>query len=480
MTVGIVKRSEGDLSAWLATEVGFISTLCAYDEQPITLEPFQAELVNSRNRFRWITKARQLGYSFAMSLEALAQCHLRENHTAIFVSYNASEARARIELARQVYESIPLEFQKRLVVDTKSELAWESNGMRKGVSRILSLPSKAPRGRRGSLYLDELAHYPEDREVYRGSTALVLRGNGQLTGCSTPLGRRGIFWEIACEELRKFPHHWRQIVPWWASSALCLDTKRAVREAPAMTTEERVARFGKPALVQQYDSLGLDDFQQEFEVIFVDASYSFLPHELILPNTVDDLLIVQDPDSIPPPSGRLVAGFDVGRTRDRSELAVFEEHRGQLKCRMLRTFEGTPFADQEGFLRRLLETVPIARLSIDHSGIGMNLAENLARDYPQVVAEDFTNANKERWATDFKIALQRREVVLPRLRELTSQIHSIKKRVLPSGKVSFDAERTARGGHADKFWAIALACQKERTPEQRGGAVVSVRIIGGE
>jgi hypothetical protein len=32
---------------------------------------------------------------------------------------------------------------------------------------------------------------------------------------------------------------------------------------------------------------------------------------------------------------------------------------------------------------------------------------------------------------------------MPRNRELVSQIHAIKRRVLPSGKVSFDAERNA-------------------------------------
>jgi phage FluMu gp28-like protein len=92
----------------------------------------------------------------------------------------------------------------------------------------------------------------------------------------------------------------------------------------------------------------------------------------------------------------------------------------------------------------------------------MNLAENLSRDFPQVVGENFTNEAKERWATDFKILLQRRDVTLPRDRELVGQVHAIKRRVLPSGKVSFDAERNARG-HADKFWAVALACQKERS-----------------
>jgi phage FluMu gp28-like protein len=107
----------------------------------------------------------------------------------------------------------------------------------------------------------------------------------------------------------------------------------------------------------------------------------------------------------------------------------------------------------------------------------MNLAENLARDFPQVVPENFTNETKERWATDFKILLQRREVALPRDRDLVAQIHSIKKRVLGSGKVAFDAERSARGGHADRFWAVVLACQKERGPA-RGRAEIGVRVLG--
>ena len=180
----------------------------------------------------------------------------------------------------------------------------------------------------------------------------------------------------------------------------------------------------------------------------------------------------------PAPRGRIVAGFDVGRARDRSELAVFEEHEGQFTCRMLRSYSDTPFAEQEADLRRLLNLLPVARLSIDRSGIGMNLAENLCRDYPQVVAENFTNETKERWATDFKILLQRREIALPRDRDLVSQIHSIKKRVLGSGKVAFDAERTARGGHADRFWAIALACQKERVLRGGRGVEIGCRILG--
>jgi phage FluMu gp28-like protein len=67
---------------------------------------------------------------------------------------------------------------------------------------------------------------------------------------------------------------------------------------------------------------------------------------------------------------------------------------------------------------------------------------------------------------------------LPRDRALVGEIHSIKRRVLPSGKVSFDAERTTRSGHADRFWAIALACQKARGPAPAKGVEIGVRVLG--
>jgi phage FluMu gp28-like protein len=49
--------------------------------------------------------------------------------------------------------------------------------------------------------------------------------------------------------------------------------------------------------------------------------------------------------------------------------------------------------------------------------------------------------------------------------------------VLPSGKVSFDAERNARG-HADKFWAVALACQKQRHAHGPRTGEIGVRVLG--
>ena len=69
------------------------------------------------------------------------------------------------------------------------------------------------------------------------------------------------------------------------------------------------------------------------------------------------------------------------------------------------------------------------------------------------------------------------ELTLPRDRKLIGQSHAIKRQALPSGKASFEAERSARG-HADKYWAVALAHQKERATASPHAGEVGVRLLG--
>lgn len=473
------KRDEQDLTDWLATEVGFLTGIGHYNEEPIVLELYQISFLESTSRYRWVEKARQVGFSFLFAAEAVARCYLRDAHGAIMLSYNLEDAKEKINYARQIADELPLAFKKKLVIDSKTELGFQSNNAAKRVSRIISNPSKAPRGKKGDVYLDELAHYATDREVYKGSTALILRSRGQLTGCSSPLGRRGVFWEIAKQELRRYPAFWRQQVPWWLCRFFCTDVPRAAREAPRMPTEDRVRLFGTQGIIDQFESLPLEDFQEEFELGYSDESYSFYPYDLILPCTTDDLVLADDFATFGDVVGRLVAGFDVGRKKDLSELSIFEELDGKKVCRMLRSYDRVPFSEQEAALRQMLGMLPVARLSIDQTGIGMHLAENLSRDFAVVVPETFSNESKEVWATDFKILLQRKDVVLPKDRELVSQIHSIKKRLTPTGKPSFEVEREeVNRGHADRFWSVALACRKERGPLPGAVAEIHVRIIG--
>lgn len=472
----VVKRTEEEFSEWIATESGFLQGIARFDDEPLRLEPYQQAFLATRAPYRCVEKGRQVGYSFLFACEAIARSHLRETHNSIFVSYNLADSKEKIAYAAQLHEELPLEFQKKKVVDSKLELGFRSNSSSKRVSRIISHPSRAPRGKKGDIYLDELAHYANDREVYKGSTALILRAKGQMTVCSSPLGRRGQFWEIARQELRPYGSYWRQKVPWWLCSFFCNDVVTASRDALKMATEERVARFGTQGIKEQFSSLPLDDFQQEFEVVYVDEAMSFFPYELILPATNDSLELADDFSQVKH-IGRLHAGFDVGRKKDFSELAIFDElDDGRFICRLLKRYDKVKFQTQEASLRQMLNLLPIGRMLIDQNGIGMHLTENLADDYPQVEGVTFTGPSKETWATDFKIGLQKSLIVLPRERELVSQIHSIRRKITPAGRTQLTSTDTTDKGHADRFWACALACSKDRTLRSEG-AIIGIHII---
>lgn len=478
-TLIVVKRTEQEFNEWAATEEGFLTLFGRFDDGEIKFEPYQLAFLASQAPYRCVEKGRQVGYSWVFACESLARSHLRDQHNSIFVSYNLADAKEKISYCQQLHEDLPLEFQKKRIVDSKLELAFQSNNAKARISRIISNPSKAPRGKKGDIYLDELAHCANDRDIYKGSTALILRAkNAQLTVCSSPLGRRGMFWEIARQEIRPYKTYWRQSVPWWISGHLCKDIKLASRLAPSMATADRIARFGKKRIRDQFDSLMLEDFQQEFEVFYSDETMTFYPFELIIPCTDPELELCEDFAAVAREArGRLVAGFDVGRKRDLSELVIFDEREHETVMLYRKSFEKTPFADQKDHLRAMLFMLSIARLSIDNNGIGMNLAEDLRAEFGSVVVtETFSTITKEVWATDFKINLQKKRIRLVRDRELVAQIHSIKKAVTPAGRVTFESEGQGKG-HADLFWACAIATRKERG-EQGGTLGVGFRVIG--
>ncbi len=126
MTLGIVKRNEEEYLKWITTEWGFLTAFGQINGEPIMLQPYQLHFLKNKSRFRWITKSRQVGYSFVFALEALARCHAKSNHTAVIVSYNQDDSKEKILIARHVHEGLPLAYQKRIKHDSKTELAFES------------------------------------------------------------------------------------------------------------------------------------------------------------------------------------------------------------------------------------------------------------------------------------------------------------------------------------------------------------------
>lgn len=462
-----------ELTDWLATVPGFLQTFTEVDEAPMQLYGYQRAFVENPARFRGLLKARQTGFSFVCAGESLAKAHLKPEHTAIFVSYNLDDAKEKIRHAAMLYESMPAKWQKRRVTDNKTELEFvDSQGRR---TRLVSLPCREPRGKgKADVYLDELPFMRNSRRIYTAAVPIISRGGGSLTMGSTPLGQQDLFYDVMEGDPVSYPHYARDRWPWWRCPEFCNDVAAAEREAPALATDDAVEQFGTATLRQVRASLDRDSFDQEYCCTFIDAATAFLPWELIQGAALDsdDLPVAGDLAGLNAlgVQGPLFAGYDVGRRHDASELLIVGLRGEQRRVCLHQTLEQAPFSLQRATLSTLLtQRRDLRRLCIDSTGLGMQLAEELATAFPgRVEPVTFTAPLKSVIAHELKIALEGHGLAIPVDRDLMLQLHSVRKTVTAAGNVRLDSDHDEKH-HADQFWALALAEHAAATPVPEWG-----------
>jgi phage FluMu gp28-like protein len=431
-------------------------------------EYFQLAHLSDDSTFRIEDKSRQIAWSFTVAAEAVAEAIL-EKQGSIFVSINLDEAKEKIRYARNVFSNIQLSGLPRLTRDNELSLEFD-NG-----ARLISLPSKPPRGKaRMNIYLDEFAHVQHDRQIYTAALPVISKG-GRLRIGSSPLVASGAHWEISQQQLRQYPGYSRKRTPWWEVYAFCVNVREARKLAPAVTTADRVEMFGTDRLKAIYANMPEEDFAQEYEAAYVDEVSAWITWEeikaaqdaglicLISYNrekvdsarqTIDELVELIRQGKV---EAALGAGYDVGRTRNTSELFIIGvTTTNSYPLRAAITLDNCGFDEQQDILIYAMTQLPIFSMLIDQNGIGMNLAENMEkRFYGKVQGALFTNASKALWAGDAKMRIQQRKAPLPVNRDIAYQIHSIKKIITPSKNMVLDTDRDEKH-HADKFWAWAL------------------------
>ncbi len=77
----------------------------------------------------------------------------------------------------------------------------------------------------------------------------------------------------------------------------------------------------------------------------------------------------------------------------------------------------------------------------------------------------FTASVKEELAYPLRARFEDQTIRIPDSEEIISDLRAIKKTVGVSGQIRFDASRN-ENGHADRFWALALACEASSSKTQ--------------
>ena len=426
----------------------------------VPLYPYQQRWLRDGARFKLAVKATQIGYSFAAALEAVLDCLERRT---LWIVLSRGE-RQSLEFMQKVCDharvlgivesTLETDFFERTSIQ-RHEVKFP-NG-----SRIIGLPANpdTARGYTGNMILDEFAFHRDDREIWAAAFGRVSRGALKLRVLSTPNGQRGKYYELAKQcgltvapsrdrspDL-SLPGAGRNACPTSGSvwSSHWCDVYTAVREGCPIDVEMLRQAIGDAAT-----------WQQEYECAFLAASDQYIPLELIV--------AAEHPEaSVALPAGwdrnsqdrEFFFGYDVARVNDLAVVAILERLGDVYWTRALIEMAGLKFSDQEKVLGDVISFC--RRGAVDATGMGAEMAERLAAKFPgQVEPVDFTAPRKQEMTVRVKRHLEDRALRIPDYRPLRRDLGAVKRITTSAGNIRFDAERTEEG-HADRFWALALA-----------------------
>lgn len=413
----------------------------------VPLAPFQKARVECPSRFTWNNWSRQTGKSFTFSLRRVLR-GMKRNRNQILLSAGGRQSRelmakvamhvkairARVDCSMEEVRESLFEGTKYTQLETRVRAANGAFDF-----RVIGLPAnpETARGYTGDVFLDEFAMHRDSREIYGALYPILTRGGGELDVCSTPKGRKNKFYALRGND--QFDH----------STVTIEDAK-----AGGLDVDIEALRAG----------LG-DDllWQQEFMCQFLDEATAFLTFEMIAECEDSSLDESWNDAKIDACIGEdLYVGFDVGRHRDLSVIWILGRPRGTrlLLTRGVIVMRQMPFKIQKETLYAILQMLNCRRACLDATGLGEQLSEDAADDFgAKVEPVKFTEQSKGSMAGDLRIKVEDHTIRIPASADIRNDWNSIERQVLPGGTIRYAADRgsASNPGHADRFWAAALA-----------------------
>jgi phage FluMu gp28-like protein len=160
--------------------------------------------------------------------------------------------------------------------------------------------------------------------------------------------------------------------------------------------------------------------------------------------------------------------MDIGRRKDLTVIWALAVDLRMFTSLGLIEIKNTSFREQFDVLSQVLSCPRVRRCAIDASGLGMELAENAVRDFGDHKVEACTLSGpfKEQAGSIMRNKFADKLVRIPVDERIRNDLHSVRKIVTNAGNVRLEAPRE-EGSHADRFWALALACYAGSAPMGR-------------
>ena len=444
------------------------------------LLPYQAQWVRDRSLLKIMAKGRQTGISWTDAYAQVEQCaQAGALYDSWISSRDASLAVQYIEDSKHWTSFL------KLVADDLGEVVIDVDQGRRPITArqirfasgrsIYSLSSNpdAQAGRRGNRTLDEFALHPDPRTLFAIAQPGTMWG-GQMSIISTHRGSHNFFNDLIIEVQEK--GNPRKASLHTVTFQQALDQGLLYKIQQKLAPDDPRLEMDEAEYFDFVRAFSPDEetFQQEYMCRPSDDAAAFLSYDLIAAceyHPAQDWTRIED--------GRLFAGIDIGREQDLTVLWVMEKLGDVFYTRHIETLARMRKSDQEKILWPWIDRCE--RTCIDQTGLGIGWVDDAVDRFgARVEGVTFTGPSKEALAFPLRGAFEDRAIRLPADEKIRADLRKVKKTTTAAGNIRFDAQRDA-GGHADRFWALALALhagggqQREYeyipvAPQQRGRA----------
>lgn len=400
------------------------------------LYPYQRRYLADRSRFKAGMWSRQTGKTFTTTLEAVldvleAEAEGRVRRWTIFSvsrdrALDAMDSGVKLHLRAfgQAFEALdePLDY------DALAHMVRLPGG---SYIRAIAAKPETARGMSDNLILDEFAHHKDNRAIWGAVMPIISRPDLKVRVISTPNGVGDMFHQIMTDGLSGlFSRH-------------VVTIHDAVADGLPRNVEELRRAAGSA-----------ETWAQEYECQFLDTTASaWLPFELI---AACQTAQAGQPEGYA--GGPCYVGMDIAARGDLTVIAVLEAVGDVLVTRELLALRAT-FAAQLAELDRIMRHYRVVRAAIDQTGMGEMPVEEARRRHGSYRVEGvlFTASRKLDLAVALKTRMEDRLIRIPAGQALIDDLRSVRAEVGAAGLPRLVAERQG-GSHADRFWALALAC----------------------
>ena len=417
--------------------------------------PYQQRWLADTSRIKIWDKSRRIGATYVQSYEDVRDCAAKTVPKVWFSSADESAAKEYIEYCEKWAKLFHMAAQNLglVLLDSEKDIKTFTIEFANGTKiHALSSNPKAFRSKGGKVVLDEFGHHDDQEKMWAAARPTITWGF-PLRILSTDNGKACRFYKFV-EAVKKGK------LPWSLHTTTIF---KAVYQGLAdrivgrtLTNKERAAWISA-----ERASVGDDNtWLQEYCCIPVDEATAFLTYEMISRCERGDILW-----KLADTQGDLFVGVDIGRKKDLTVIWVLERCGPILVTRQVKILERTPFHIQWDVLFATLSHPRLRRACIDATGLGMQLAEEAQRAFGQyrVEAVTFSGSVKESLAYGLRTAVEDVALLVPEDHDTREDLHSVRKVTTAAGNIRFDVAATDAKGHADRFWAAALAVEAAGT-----------------